>query len=79
MKAVLKSHPKTTIVWVHTGMGRVVRPIHNHAANLAAILQDPAFSHVNFDISSDEVAKYIVSRPDNARPKVRAWEAAHVK
>ena len=64
MKAVLKRHPKTTIIWAHTGMGRVVRPIQNHAANLAAILQDPAFSHVNFDISWDEVAKYIVSSPE---------------
>jgi predicted TIM-barrel fold metal-dependent hydrolase len=67
MKAVLKRHPKTTIIWAHTGMGRVVRPIQNHAANLAAILQDPAFSHVNFDISWDEVAKYIVSSPEATR------------
>ena len=67
MKAVLKRHPKTTIIWAHTGMGRVVRPIQNHAANLAAILQDPDFSHVNFDISWDEVAKYIVSSPEALR------------
>jgi hypothetical protein len=64
MKAVLKRHPKTTIIWAHTGMGRVVRPIRNHAANLADILQDPEFNHVNFDISWDEVAKYIVSSPE---------------
>jgi hypothetical protein len=64
MKDVLKKHPKTTIIWAHTGMGRVVRPIRNHAANLALILQDPEFSHVNFDISWDEVAKYIVSSPE---------------
>jgi predicted TIM-barrel fold metal-dependent hydrolase len=64
MKAVLKKHPKTTIIWAHTGMGRVVRPIRNHAANLAVILQDPEFSLVNFDISWDEVAKYIVSSPE---------------
>lgn len=67
MKAVLKRHPKTTIIWAHTGMGRVVRPIQNHATNLAAILKDPAFSHVNFDISWDEVAKYIVSSPEAIR------------
>ena len=64
MKAVLKRHPHTTIIWAHTGLGRVVRPIKNHAATLAAILQDPAFNHVNFDISWDEVAKYIVSSPE---------------
>ena len=67
MKAVLKRHPKTTIIWAHTGMGRVVRPIRNHAANLADILRDPEFSHVNFDISWDEVAKYIVSSPEATR------------
>jgi predicted TIM-barrel fold metal-dependent hydrolase len=67
MKAVLKRHPGTTIIWAHTGMGRVVRPIRNHAAHLAEILQDPAFASVSFDISWDEVAKYIVSSPEALR------------
>jgi hypothetical protein len=48
-------------------MGRIVRPIRNHAANIAQILRDPAFSHVNFDISWDEVAKYIVASPEATR------------
>lgn len=67
MKALLKRHSKTTIIWAHTGMGRVVRPVRNHAAHLEEILQDPAFNHVNFDISWDEVAKYIVSSPEALR------------
>jgi hypothetical protein len=62
-KAVLKRHPRTTIIWAHTGTGRVVRPIQYHAAHMAAILSDPAYAHVNFDISWDEVAKYIVENP----------------
>ena len=62
-KAVLKRHPRTTIIWAHTGMGRVVRPIQDHAAHIAAILSDPAYAHVNFDISWDVVAKYIVENP----------------
>src|SRR4051812_14042166 len=66
-KAVFKRHQKATIIWAHTGMGRVVRPIKNHAANLAEILQDPDFRHVNFDISWDEVAKYVVSSPEATR------------
>lgn len=65
MKAVLRRHPKTTIIWAHTGLGRVVRPIKNHAAHLAEILSDPAFSNVYFDISWDEVAKYIVATPES--------------
>jgi hypothetical protein len=45
-------------------MGRVVRPVKNHAANIEAILADPEFSHVYFDISWNEVAKYIVATPE---------------
>jgi Amidohydrolase len=67
MKALFKRHPGTTIIWAHTGLGRVVRPIKNHAANLAAILADPQFRHVYFDISWNEVAKYIVATPESTR------------
>jgi hypothetical protein len=63
-KTVFKRHPNTTIIWAHTGMGRVVRPIKNHAANIEEILRDPDFRHVNFDISWDEIAKYIVASPE---------------
>jgi hypothetical protein len=66
-KALFARHPKTTIIWAHTGMGRVVRPIRNHAGTLAKILADPQFSHVYFDISWDEVAKYIVATPESTR------------
>ena len=64
MKTVLKRHSNTTIIWAHTGMGRIVRPIKNHAANIEQILRDPAFAHVYFDISWNEVAKYIVASPE---------------
>ncbi len=64
MKALLKRHPDTTIIWAHTGLGRIVRPIKDHAANLAVILSDPAFKNVYFDISWDEVAKYVVASPE---------------
>ena len=64
VKAVFRRHPNTTIIWAHTGMGRVVRPVKNHAAQIAEILADPDFKHVYLDISWDEVAKYIVSSPE---------------
>ena len=67
MKAVLARHPKTTIIWAHTGMGRIVRPVTNHAARIQAILKDPRFSHVYFDISWDEVAKYLVATPESTQ------------
>jgi len=64
IKALFRRHRNTTIIWAHTGMGRIVRPVKNHAANIAAILSDPGFSHVYFDISWNEVAKYIVATPE---------------
>jgi len=64
IKALFRRHRNTTIIWAHTGMGRIVRPVKNHAANIAAILSDPEFSHVYFDISWNEVSKYIVATPE---------------
>ena len=71
MKALLKRHPKTTIIWAHIGLGRIVHPVQVSAEAaertptqleiVEAMLTDPAFSHVNFDISWDEVAKYAVA------------------
>ncbi|HMI52712.1 MAG TPA: amidohydrolase family protein [Candidatus Saccharimonadales bacterium] len=63
MKAMLKRHPKATIIWAHMGLGRVVRPNKDHTANIEEILRDPDFRHVYFDISWDETAKYIVASP----------------
>ena len=67
MRALVKRHPRTTIIWAHTGMGRIVRPVKNHAAMLEAMLADPAFAHLHFDISWDEVAKYFVASPEAVR------------
>ena len=64
MKSLIKRHPKTTIIWAHTGMGRIVRPVQGHAAVLEEMLKDPAFSNLYFDISWMEVAKYIVASPE---------------
>jgi hypothetical protein len=66
MLALLKRHPKTTIIWAHIGLGRVVRPVKDQAAFVVDILKDPALSNVNFDFSWDEVAKYIESTPETA-------------
>jgi hypothetical protein len=56
-------HPKTTIVWAHCGLGRVVRPIKDQFALLEANLSDPRLKHVYIDLSWDEVAKHIVPNP----------------
>jgi predicted TIM-barrel fold metal-dependent hydrolase len=67
MKDLLRRHPKTTIIWAHTGVGRVVRPIDNHIGMIESIVSDPAYNHVYFDISWDEVAKYVVSTPETTK------------
>ncbi len=63
MLVLLRRHPKTTIIWAHTGLGRVVVPVKHHAAVLAAILAQPEFKHVYFDISWDQTARYILANP----------------
>ena len=76
-KALLKRHPKTTIIWAHVGLGRVVRPVQVSAEAaerpptliqiVEAMLTDPALSHLYFDISWDEVAKYAVATPESIK------------
>ena len=67
MKALLKRHPNVSIIWAHCGVGRIIHPIKGHAAMLETILSDPAMKNVYFDISWNEVAKYIVSTPESLR------------
>ena len=61
LKAVLRNHKTTSIIWAHTGLGRFVKPTADHIDLLREILGSAEFSHVNFDISWDEVAKWIVA------------------
>ena len=77
MKDLLRRHPKTTIIWAHMGLGRVVHPVQSQATTEAAernpnqldiveaMVTDPSLSHVYFDISWDEVAKYAVASPES--------------
>jgi predicted TIM-barrel fold metal-dependent hydrolase len=63
MKDLFRRHPRTTIIWAHIGLGRIIQPIEGQVAAIDEILRDPAFSHVCFDISWDEVGKYAVATP----------------
>ena len=64
LEAVFKRHPRTTIIWAHMGIGRVVRPAEEQAALVSRMLDDPQLAHVNFDISWNEVAKYLYREGD---------------
>ena len=73
MNALLRRHPDTTIIWAHVGLGRVIHPVQSaasapatersldHLGLVEAALEDASLDHVYFDISWDEVAKYIVA------------------
>ena len=75
-KALLRRHADATIIWAHTGLGRVIRPTQSsasadaterspsHLEILAEMIDDATLAHVHFDISWDEVAKYVVATPD---------------
>jgi hypothetical protein len=75
MIALLKRHPKTTIIWAHVGLGRIVHPVKvsaeaaerspTHFAIVESMVTDPTLNHVSFDISWDEVAKYAVATPES--------------
>jgi hypothetical protein len=65
MKALLKRHPNATIIWAHIGVGRIIRPLKTQAAMVEDIINDPDLKNVYFDISWDEVAKYIVATPES--------------
>jgi predicted TIM-barrel fold metal-dependent hydrolase len=76
MKALLRRHSNTTIIWAHVGLGRVVHPVQAQATGdgeersaayrdvVEQMLNDPTLGHVYFDISWDEVAKYAVTSPE---------------
>ncbi|MDQ1243370.1 MAG: hypothetical protein QG550_2622 [Pseudomonadota bacterium] len=79
MRDLLRRHPQTTIIWAHTGLGRVVHPSQSqsmagaaernatHLEIVQGIIDDPTLAHVHFDISWDEVAKYAVSSPESEK------------
>lgn len=66
---LFKKHPEATTIWAHCGLGRVVAPVKDQVQFMVDMLDDPSLSHVYFDLSWDEVAKYIVSS-DEAVAKV---------
>jgi len=67
MKELFRRHPKTKIIWAHVGVGRVVRPLREQAELIERALNNAELSHVYFDISWDEVAKYAIETPENTK------------
>jgi predicted TIM-barrel fold metal-dependent hydrolase len=64
LRELFKRHPKTTTIWAHMGLGRVVRPVKDQLGMMERALAAPELAHVYLDISWDEVAKYVVASPE---------------
>ena len=70
--ALFKRHPKTTIIWAHCGLGRIVRPVQGPARPRSSARSTTRNSrHVSIDISWDEVAKYVVATPETIQARGR--------
>ena len=79
-----RRHPDVTLIWAHIGLGRVVFPPGASGGSAAPAegspryldmmeeaLEDPTVSHVLFDISWDELAKFIVASPETIAEMAR--------
>ena len=64
LRDLFKRHPKTTIIWAHCGLGRIVRPVAGQIDIVERALSNPELSNLYIDISWDEVAKYLVATPE---------------
>ena len=67
LAALFRRHPRTTIIWAHCGLGRIVHPVKDQLGIVDRALSDPALAHVSIDISWDEVAKYLVATPETTQ------------
>ena len=75
MRELLLRHPETTVIWAHAGLGRVVHPVQSEASaarpsgprtspgSSRGSSREPTLTHLHFDISWSEVAKYVVATP----------------
>jgi len=67
MRDLLVRHPRTTVIWAHMGLGRVVHPVAHQLEMMERGLANPALGNLYLDISWDEVAKYLLATPETIR------------
>jgi len=65
LRDLVKRHAKTTVIWAHAGLGRIVHPIKDQLGIIERGLNNPELKHLYIDLSWDEVAKYVVATPDS--------------
>jgi predicted TIM-barrel fold metal-dependent hydrolase len=64
LRDLIKRHPKTTVIWAHIGLGRVIHPVKDQLGIVERGLASPELKNLYLDISWDEVAKYVVASPE---------------
>ncbi len=57
LRELVLRHPKTTIIWAHAGVGRIVHPVPDHLAMLERAINQTR-GNLFYDLSWDEAAKY---------------------
>ncbi len=68
LSALFRRHPRTSIIWAHCGVGRVVRPDRASVGSARARAErSRVSSHVSIDISWTGDGKYIVATPEATR------------
>jgi predicted TIM-barrel fold metal-dependent hydrolase len=67
LRDLIKRHPRTTVIWAHMGLGRIVRPVKDQLAIMERGLTNPELKNLYFDISWDETAKYVVASPETVK------------
>jgi hypothetical protein len=68
-EAFLKRHPNVPMIWAHfMGNSRGVQPYPEHWQYLDRMLADPAFRHVNIDLSwGPIIAPFIIDTPEHLK------------
>jgi predicted TIM-barrel fold metal-dependent hydrolase len=64
LRDLFRRHPKTTIIWAHCGLGRIVHPVKDQIGIVERGLSNPELPNLHIDISWDEVAKYLTATPE---------------
>ncbi|MGH8918768.1 MAG: hypothetical protein ACRD0H_10625, partial [Actinomycetes bacterium] len=62
--AQLKQYPQARVVLAHLGAGKWTSTPVEHLRLIEKILADPAYDHVSFDISWNEVARHLQAEPE---------------
>jgi hypothetical protein len=66
LRELVLRHPRTTLIWAHGGVGRVVHPVADHLGMLDRALTLGS-QELFVDLSWDETAKYITQSPETVR------------